>query len=74
MPEMTGLELVRKIRTDEKLARTPFIMTSVDGAVERARIARQAGVNAFLIKPFDAPMLKAKLHEVLGPVAMRVAA
>jgi two-component system chemotaxis response regulator CheY len=74
MPEMTGLDLVRRIRTDEKLARTPFLMTSVDGAVDRARIARQAGVNAFLIKPFDGGTLRAKLHEVLGPLAMRTAA
>jgi two-component system, chemotaxis family, chemotaxis protein CheY len=74
MPEMTGFDLVRKIRVDEKLARTAFLMTSVDGGVDRARIARQAGVNAFLIKPFDAGMLRGKLHEVLGPLAMRTAA
>ena len=74
MPEMTGFDLVRKIRVDEKLARTAFLMTSVDGGVDRARIARQAGVNAFLIKPFDAAMLRGKLHEVLGPLAMRTAA
>jgi len=49
-------------------------MTSVDGGIERARIARQAGVNAFLIKPFDAVMLKGKIHEVLGSFAMRTAA
>jgi two-component system, chemotaxis family, chemotaxis protein CheY len=74
MPGMTGFDLVRRIRADEKLARTPFLMTSVDGGVERARIARQAGVNAFLIKPFDALMLKGKIHEVLGSFAMRTAA
>jgi len=74
MPEMTGLELVRRIRLDEKLAKTPFLMTSVDGAIDRARVARQAGVNAFLIKPFDETALKTKLNEVLGPTAMRAAA
>ena len=74
MPEMTGLDLVRKIRADEQLARTPFLMTSVDGAVERARVARQAGVNAFLIKPFDGPMLRSKLHQVLRISTLRAAA
>jgi two-component system, chemotaxis family, chemotaxis protein CheY len=74
MPEMNGLELVRRIRADEGLARIPFLMTSVDGVVERARAARQAGVNAFLIKPFNDAALKAKLNEVLGPVGMRAAA
>ena len=74
MPKMSGLELVRRIRADEKLARTPFLMTSVDGAVARARVAREAGVNAFLIKPFGEAALRAKLHEVLGPSGMRTAA
>ena len=68
MPEMNGLELVWRIRADETLRRMPFIMTSVDGGLDRARIARQAGVNAFLIKPFDAAQLTAKLNEVL-PIA-----
>jgi two-component system, chemotaxis family, chemotaxis protein CheY len=66
MPVMNGLDLLRTIRNDDLLRRTPFLMTSVDGGLERARIARQAGVNAFLIKPFDAMTLKAKLHEVIG--------
>jgi two-component system, chemotaxis family, chemotaxis protein CheY len=74
MPGMTGFDLVRRIRGDEKLARVPFLMTSVDGGIERARIARQAGVNAFLIKPFDVALLRAKLQQVLGPVAPRAAA
>ena len=74
MPEMNGLELLRTIRSDDQLRRIPFIMTSVDGGLERARIARQAGVNAFLIKPFDALMLRAKLHEVMGHLPTRTAA
>ena len=72
MPVMNGLELLRTIRADDQLRRTPFLMTSVD--VERARLARQAGVNAFLIKPFDALTLKAKLHEVMRPAPVHRAA
>lgn len=71
MPEMNGLELVWRIRGNENLKRLPFIMTSVDGGLERARIARQAGVNAFLIKPFDAAQLTAKLNEVLPMARFR---
>jgi CheY-like chemotaxis protein len=74
MPVMNGLELVRTMRGDDQLRRTPFIMTSVDGGIERARLARQAGVNAFLIKPFDAVMLKAKLQEVMRSAPARRAA
>jgi two-component system, chemotaxis family, chemotaxis protein CheY len=66
MPEMSGLQFVQVIRADRDLARIRFIMTSVDGARERVRLALQCGVNAFLLKPFDGQALRSKLSEVLG--------
>jgi two-component system chemotaxis response regulator CheY len=74
MPVMNGLELLRTMRIDDQLRRTPFIMTSVDGGFKRARLARQAGVSAFLIKPFDAVMLRAKIQEVMRSVPAHQAA
>jgi two-component system chemotaxis response regulator CheY len=66
MPEMNGLELLSKIRKDDRWRKTPFLMTSVDGDIERVRVARKFGVDAFLLKPFDAQALRTKMHEVLG--------
>jgi two-component system chemotaxis response regulator CheY len=66
MPEMSGIEFVRAIREDDHLRRTPFVMTSVDGTCERVRLAQVSGVDAFLVKPFDAQVLQAQLSEVLG--------
>jgi two-component system, chemotaxis family, chemotaxis protein CheY len=66
MPEMNGLDLLCKIRRDDRLRKTPFLMTSVDGDIERVRVARKFGVDAFLLKPFDAQALRTKMSEVLG--------
>ena len=65
MPEMNGLELLRKVRTNDRLRRTPFVMTSIDGGLERVKIARLAGVSAFMLKPFSPSSLRTKLDEVL---------
>ncbi len=66
MPEMSGLDLLRMDRTDAALRRTPFFMTSVDGAADRVKLAVLLGVSAFLLKPYDVHQLRAKLDEVLG--------
>jgi two-component system chemotaxis response regulator CheY len=72
MPEMSGLELLRIVRADERFRRLPFLITSIDGSLERIKIARLAGVSAFLLKPFDEMKLRTKLDEVLfGAVPKR---
>ncbi len=75
MPEMNGLELLKAVRSDDCFKRMPFLMTSIDGSMERVKIARLAGVSAFLLKPFDESKLRAKLEEVLfGSLPKRRAA
>ena len=72
MPEMNGLELLKIVRADDRWKRLPVLMTSIDGSLERVKIARLAGVSAFLLKPFDETKLRAKLEEVLtGPLPRR---
>jgi two-component system, chemotaxis family, chemotaxis protein CheY len=65
MPEMSGLDLLKIVRTTDKWKRLPFLMTSIDGSLERVKIARMAAVSAFLLKPFDETQLRTKLEEVL---------
>ncbi len=65
MPEMDGLQLLKAIRADERLSRTPVLLMSIDDAAERVNRAALAGANAFLSKPFDRPTLKAKIQQVL---------
>ena len=72
MPEMTGLDLLKILRADDRWKRLPFLMTSIDGSLERVKIARMAGITAFLLKPFDETKLRTKLEEVLvGPLPKR---
>lgn len=66
MQPMTGYELLRKVRADEDLKSLPFVMVTAESKVENVVAARQAGVNNYIIKPFSAEVLKAKLKTVLG--------
>lgn len=66
MPNMTGIDFLRHIRTDEKLKATPFIMVTAEGKKENVIAAVQAGVNNYIVKPFNAATLKEKLIKVIG--------
>jgi two-component system chemotaxis response regulator CheY len=71
MPEMTGLEILKAVRAEERFERLPFLLTSIDGSLERIKTARLAGVSAFLLKPFDERKLRAKVEEVLGQLPVQ---
>ncbi len=66
MEPMTGLQLLKEVRADEKLKRTPFIMVTAESKVENVAAAKQAGVNNYIVKPFNAETLKTKLTAVIG--------
>jgi two-component system chemotaxis response regulator CheY len=66
MEPMSGLELVREMRKDEMLKETPFIMVSAESKGEKVMIAKEAGVDNYIVKPFNAVTLKAKIAAVLG--------
>ena len=64
MQPMTGFELLREVRNDPKLAQTPFIMVTAESKTENVIAARKAGVNSYIVKPFNAQTLKAKIESV----------
>ncbi len=66
MEPMTGYELLREVRGDEKLARTPFIMVTAESKTENVIAAKKAGVNNYIVKPFNAQTLKSKIDAVFG--------
>ncbi len=66
MEPMTGLTLLQRVRADEKLRKTPFIMVTAESAVDNVIAAKKAGVNDYIVKPFNAETLKSKLANVLG--------
>ncbi|WP_420887456.1 response regulator [Candidatus Phycosocius bacilliformis] len=66
MEPMTGYELLREVRADEILKPTPFIMVTAESKTENVIAAKKAGVNNYIVKPFNAQTLKAKIASVLG--------
>jgi two-component system chemotaxis response regulator CheY len=66
MEPMTGYELLKQVRADTSLARTPFIMVTAESKTENVIAAKKAGVNNYIVKPFNAQTLKGKIEAVFG--------
>lgn len=66
MEPMTGFQLLKEVRADAKLGDLPFIMVTAESKTENVVAAKQAGVNNYIVKPFNAATLKAKLVGVIG--------
>lgn len=66
MEPMTGYELLKEVRADEQLKATPFIMVTAESKTDNVIAAKKAGVNNYIVKPFNAETLKSKLKAVLG--------
>jgi len=74
MEPMTGYELLVAMRADGALRAVPFIMITAETKTENVVLAKQAGANNFIVKPFNAPALKQKLTAVFGPFELPVLA
>ncbi len=66
MEPMTGLQLLREVRADDKLKSLPFVMITAESKTENVVAAKEAGVSNYIVKPFNAETLKSKLVSVLG--------
>ncbi|MCB5177713.1 response regulator, partial [Microvirga lenta] len=66
MEPMTGYELLQHVRADENLNALPFIMVTAEAKTENVIAAKKAGVNNYIVKPFNAQTLQAKIAAVLG--------
>lgn len=64
MPGMQGIDLLRAIRSDEKLKHLPVLMVTAEAKKEQIVAAAQAGVNGYVVKPFTAATLKEKLDKI----------
>jgi two-component system chemotaxis response regulator CheY len=66
MEPMTGYELLKEVRADIQLSKTPFIMVTAESKTENVVAAKKAGVNNYIVKPFNAQTLKSKIDAVFG--------
>ncbi|RTM00675.1 response regulator [Ancylobacter rudongensis] len=64
MEPMTGYELLKQVRDDSNLSALPFIMVTAEAKSENVIAAKKAGVNNYIVKPFNAQTLKSKIDTV----------
>jgi len=64
MPGMSGIELLKAVRADERLESLPVLMVTAESKREQIIEAAQAGVNGYIVKPFTAITLKEKLDKI----------
>jgi two-component system chemotaxis response regulator CheY len=65
MAPMTGMELLQRVRADERTAATPFVMMANDND-EGSTAETRAGASSYVVMPFNAQALKQKLVPVIG--------
>ena len=66
MPKMDGLELIQKIREDNKHRFTPIVMLTTESSEEKKRAGREAGASGWIVKPFKPEQLLKVVKMVLG--------
>ena len=66
MEPMSGFDLLRQVRADPGLGEIPFIMVTAESKTENVIAAKKAGVNNYIVKPFNAQTLKAKIEAVFA--------
>jgi two-component system chemotaxis response regulator CheY len=64
MEPMTGYDLLREVRANPSLSKTPFIMITAESKTENVIAAKKAGVSNYIVKPFNAATLKTKMEAV----------
>ncbi len=69
MEPMSGYDLLQQVRADPGLGTTPFIMVTAESKTENVIAAKKAGVNNYIVKPFNAQTLKAKIEAVFTEAA-----
>jgi two-component system chemotaxis response regulator CheY len=73
MPNMTGIELLRAIRSDPALAHLPVLMVTAEAKKENIIEAAKSGANGYVVKPFTAATLDEKLNKIFKTMAAREA-
>ena len=66
MPVLSGLELIKAIRSDEKMGNTPVLMVTTRGVKDDIIEALKAKVNNYVVKPFTPAILREKIDQILA--------
>ena len=66
MPKMSGLDLLKEIKSDDDLKDIPVLMVTAEALQENIVAAIKAGVSNYVIKPFDAATMAEKIDKIFG--------
>lgn len=66
MPQMQGIDLLKKVRADEKLGDLPFLMVTAEGHKDNVIEAVKAGVSGYILKPFSPQALEDKMNKIFA--------
>ncbi|OKP01761.1 chemotaxis response regulator CheY [Xenorhabdus eapokensis] len=70
MPNIDGLELLKTIRSEAKLAALPVLMVTAEAKKENIIAAAQAGASGYVVKPFTAAILEEKLNKIFEKLGL----
>ena len=65
MPNMSGIELLKAVRADEDISKTPFLMVTAEALQDNVVAAVKAGVSNYIVKPFTAEILNEKIQKIM---------
>ncbi|NBX15786.1 MAG: response regulator [Proteobacteria bacterium] len=66
MPNITGIELLKSVRSDPQLKGLPFLMVTAEADKENIVEAVKSGVSSYIVKPFNAATLKEKIEKIFA--------
>ena len=66
MPNMTGIELLRKVRQSQKFNDLPFLMVTAEGVKDNVIEALQSGVSGYIVKPFSPASMRDKIQKIFA--------
>ncbi|MGE5790155.1 MAG: chemotaxis response regulator CheY [Syntrophaceae bacterium] len=69
MPNMSGLELLKAVRSDDELKALPFLMVTAEALKDNVVAAVKAGVSNYIVKPFTAEVLNEKIEKIVKSLA-----
>ena len=63
LPDMSGLEVIRRLKSQQDTAGIPVVVLSADATTSQIRALKQAGAKAYIVKPVDIPLLLAEVED-----------
>lgn len=66
MPNMNGIEMIRKVREDRRFDGLPIVMLTTEAQKEKMKEAKDAGATGWIVKPFDEEKLVSVVGKLIG--------